>query len=136
MTDLIAKQLTIVWIMLYCGLTAGLVNHVVFLFRSRFIRSRFLNGLVQVLGFVLIGWCIGQFLYYSSYGKITFLSVARFFAGLWIWKKIFEGTEDGEAQWRKKETDCAPLKKTTGHWIFPVRRRSGKKSESQEKGRK
>lgn len=134
MTNLMEKQLLIMGVMVYCGLAAGLVDHTVFLFRKRFIKRRWISGIVQVLGLVLIGWCIGKFLYYSSYGKITFLGVVCFFIGLWLWRKFLcKDTEDGETQWQRKETDCGHLKKTTGCWIFPVRRKNGRKREKRKK---
>jgi hypothetical protein len=134
MTALIEKQLVIMGVMVYCGLTAGLVNHTVFVFRKRFVKNKWCSGLIQILGLLLTGWCIGEFLYYSSYGKITGLGVGSFFVGLWIWKKLLcRDTKDGEKQWRKKEADSENSKRTIGYWILPIRSRNAKKRKAQEK---
>ena len=74
-------------VMLYCGLTAGLVDEVITLFRQRFIKKKWLSGTVQIIGYVMIGFLTGKFLYVCNWGKITWEGIVCFLIGLWLWKK-------------------------------------------------
>ena len=87
MTELIRSQLLIMGVMIYCGLAAGLINEVFFLFRRRFAKKKWMDGILQIFGCVLIGVLIGKFLYYCNWGKITFAEIVCFLIGLWLWRK-------------------------------------------------
>ncbi|MBR5230001.1 MAG: spore cortex biosynthesis protein YabQ [Firmicutes bacterium] len=107
MTELIRSQLLIIMAMTGCGLAGGLVQAV---FRS-FVMARSLPAwaavFMELAGWAVVGFMISEFLYFCDNGKITFVGIISFAAGLLLWKKMFcdiltlTGGEDG----KEKRTD-------------------------------
>lgn len=91
MTELIKSQLLVMGVMIYCGLAAGLVNDFASLFRRRFAKKKWINGILQAAGYVLAGFLVAKFLYYCNWGEITFEGIVCFLIGLWLWRKFFYG---------------------------------------------
>lgn len=90
MTELIQSQLKIIWIMAYCGFTAGLIIDVFKLFIRLYIkRSKVLRTAVLLLCCGVIAFLIGDFSFYCQNGKNTVLGVVVFLAGLWLWRRFF-----------------------------------------------
>lgn len=111
MTELIRSQLIIILTMLYCGLCAGLIADVFRAFAE--IRSvrRWVKGVLGGVFFLCIGFLYGEFAFFCDNGKISFLGIFSFLAGLWLWKRFFCGIlfmgEDNE----KKEKQFKGIRK-------------------------
>ena len=78
---------------------------------------------------------ISMFMYYGSFGKVTLYSVAGFFAGLLLWKKICCGIINNV--WVENEEGAAENLKTTARSSIPIRPESrGWKKGRRRKGAK
>lgn len=92
MTDLIQSQLKTIFVMGYCGLTAGLIIDVFRLFARRFLKGKKIGDfMVKILCCIVIAFLIGEFSFYCQNGKLSFSGAVVFFAGLWLWRKFFYG---------------------------------------------
>lgn len=88
MTHLISSQLTVMVIMTFCGLSAGLVTDIFRIFIHRFLSAhRLLSLAAKGLFCLTVAFLISDYIFYSSSGKITLASCIFFGAGLWLWKK-------------------------------------------------
>jgi len=89
MTELVRSQSEIFLVMGGCGLAAGLMKSVI----CRFVEIRALGpagaAAMEVFYWVSTGFLVSEFFYYCDNGKITFLGIAAFLSGLWLWKKLF-----------------------------------------------
>ncbi len=89
MTELVRSQLLIFSVMGMGGLAAGLIHGV---FRL-FIQVKCIKGWkswgFELISYAVIGFMVSEFFYYCDNGKITFMGIGSFVAGLWLWKKFF-----------------------------------------------
>ena len=121
MTELIREQLGAMGLMACGGMAAGLVYEF-FSGMAGCLRKTdspgvppkhrvrgILAGMLEVAGFLLIGWCSSIFLYYSSGGKLTLQGILSFFAGLWVWKKQVY-TKEGENEYGKERKPAAGIR--------------------------
>ena len=93
MTALIQSQLFTMGIMLYCGMTVGIIYDVFSLFiRKFFEKNKVIIILIRLLNYVVIGMVIGEFLMFCQNGKINLIGMFFLAIGLWLWRKIFYGT--------------------------------------------
>ena len=88
MSDLLKTQLQIIGVMGAGGITAGLVYDVFESFIAVRRLRRLGRWLTELLAFTCIGVMSGEFLYSCDHGKLTFLSICAFAAGLILYKKI------------------------------------------------
>lgn len=92
MTVLMEKQLVIMAVMFFCGMTAGFIDDMGVCF-SGYVRRKLrkygiiLSSLVRIAVCGLAGYMITVYLYYCSYGKIGGTAIFSFGIGLWLWKK-------------------------------------------------
>lgn len=105
MTELIQYQLKIIGVMCYCGLAAGLIMDIFRLFIKRFFsHNKIMSVIMKALCCIVIAFLIGDFSFYCQNGKLTFLGTGVFFAGLWLWRKVFYGIiVTGEKDEQKRE---------------------------------
>ena len=90
MTDLIQSQLKVIAVMVYCGLTAGLIIDVFRLFISRFFKNKkIFTVITKIFCCMAIAFFIGDFSFFCQNGKLTLTSGIAFAAGLWLWRKFF-----------------------------------------------
>lgn len=90
MSELIQSQLKTIAVMMYCGLTAGLVLDVFRLFIRRFCRGRkIMSKAVKIFCCITIAFLVSDFLFFCENGKITATSAIVFAVGLWLWRKFF-----------------------------------------------
>ena len=90
MTDLIQSQLKVIAVMVYCGLTAGLIIDVFRLFISRFFKNKkIFTVITKIFCCMAIAFFIGDFSFFCQNGKLTLTSGIAFAAGLWVWRKFF-----------------------------------------------
>lgn len=82
MTVLIKKQILIIFIMFFAGMTAGMIDEVCKIANNIFLR---------IIGFMVIGCMIGEYLYYCNDGKINFVAVLSTYIGLSLWKSCICG---------------------------------------------
>lgn len=113
MTELIRQQLVSGGLMLCCGMTAGLVWQLFVSIRRLRAKSFVPAFLLEVVPMVLIGYCITEFLYYSSWGKIAPQDVVCFFTGLWLWRNVY-GEEGESASGVREEPQSAGYQHGTG----------------------
>lgn len=90
MTELIQKQLVVIIVMGYCGLTSGLIMETFRLFNQTFFNeNKVAKAIMKIFCVAVIAFLIGEFSFYCQNGKLTIVGAALFFAGLWLWRKFF-----------------------------------------------
>ena len=89
MTELVRSQLNIFFIMIMGGLTAGLVLDVFRTFSHMRRHGKVRGALMEVAGWICVGFLISDFFYYCDNGKITFEGIASLIGGLLLWKRVF-----------------------------------------------
>ena len=91
MTELIRSQLTIIAVMVSCGIAGGLIHSVFTSFEE--IKKTKGAGLIftEALYFLSMGFLYSEFTFYCENGKLSFLGLFSFILGLWLWKKLFCG---------------------------------------------
>ena len=90
MTELIKEQIITSASMIACGFSAGLVYYILNLFEHRiFEKAKWSEPIICAISTILISYLIGEYLYFSQNGKVTFYGSILFFVGLWLWYKYF-----------------------------------------------
>ena len=113
MTELIAIQLRSAALMLYCGLTCGMLYRVINGFGHLLSKSFFTDSVLELTSLLIIGYCITAFLYCSSWGKIAPQDVVCYFAGLWLWRRLY-GEEGESSSGVRKDSQGAEYQQRTG----------------------
>lgn len=91
MTELIREQVQITAVMLCCGLCGGMI-HGVFREFERLRRTKpWQTCVTEGVYFLCLGMMYSEFSFYCDNGKLTFLGIFSFLAGLWLWKRNFCG---------------------------------------------
>lgn len=100
LTELIVRQMRIVGVM-FC---AGVLTESLWLLKTcgvrhlavhrdgkqppRPYRRRACRILLELCFWAICGFCLSSFLYYGSFGRLTFYGAGGFLAGLLLWKKL------------------------------------------------
>lgn len=92
MTVLMERQLLIMAVMFFCGMTAGFIDdtgkQLSTYIKHKFKKwGSFLSASVRIAVSGLAGYMITVYLYYCSYGNIGGTAIFSFGIGLWLWKK-------------------------------------------------
>lgn len=107
LTELIRQQIKIVVVMAAAGVLTESLWQLRYLMQLR--AKRFAAAIVwELLFWVSAATVISSFMYYCSFGRITFYGAAGFLAGLLLWKKNCCGIISAWV-----ETDEAENSKTT-----------------------
>ena len=89
MTDLVRNQSEIFLVMGSCGLAAGLVQDVFRKFVEIRRQGNFNAAMMELIYWIVTGFMVSEFFYFCDGGKISFLGIASFLWGLWLWKRLF-----------------------------------------------
>lgn len=111
MTELIKSQLIVILTMLYCGLCAGLIADVFRAFAEVRHVHRWVKGVLGGVFFLCIGFLYSEFAFFCDNGKISFLGIFSFLAGLWLWKRFFCGILFMGEENEKKEKQFKGIRK-------------------------
>lgn len=111
MTELIKSQLIVMLTMLYCGLCAGLIADVFRAFAEVRHVHCWVKGVLSGVFFLCIGFLYSEFAFFCDNGKISFLGIFSFLAGLWLWKRFFCGILFMGEENEKKEKQFKGIRK-------------------------
>ena len=90
MTELIQKQIKIIFFMFMCGISVGLIIDIFKLFvRQLLVKNKYIRAIIGVVGSIVVAYFVGEYSFYCQNGKITFTGIATFFGGLLLWYKYF-----------------------------------------------
>lgn len=104
MSELIRAQLTIIAVMLCCGLCGGMIHSVFQSFERLKKMKTPLRIFSEMMYFLTLGFLYSEFSFFCENGKLSFLGLFSFIAGLWLWKRFFCGILlMGEGDERKEE---------------------------------
>lgn len=90
MTELMQKQIKIMFFMAVCGLSVGLVIDIFKLFvRQSLAKNKYIKAIIGFVGTIVVAYLIGEYSFFCQSGKITFTGMVTFFGGLLLWYKYF-----------------------------------------------
>lgn len=89
MSQLIQSQLTVMAVMLCCGLCGGMIHSVFQSFERLKKRKAVCRILSEMVCFITLGFLYSEFSFFCENGKLSFLGLFSFLAGLWLWKRFF-----------------------------------------------
>lgn len=90
MTELIQKQMKIMFFMFVCGISVGLVVDLFnFFVRELLGKYKYLRVIIDVVGAMIVAYLISEYAYFCQNGKITYIGIVTFFGGLLLWYKYF-----------------------------------------------
>ncbi len=109
MTELIRSQLTIIAVMLSCGIAGGLIHSVFASFEEIKKMKRWGRIFTENLYFLSMGFLYSEFTFYCANGKLSFLGLVSFVMGLRLWKTFFCGIlfvgEDNEERQKQRSKE-------------------------------
>ena len=91
-SPLVRQQILTMTVMFVCGLVIGALRMV-----DRAIVGQLKKGsaavlwILEVLFWVLSAFCASEFLYYCSYGALSFHGMVSMALGFFLWRKVFAG---------------------------------------------
>ncbi len=78
-------------IMFYAGMAVMLLLDLFSFAKTKITLSKHMEGLLNILFWIIIALLSISFLYYASYGKVSFHIILAYCTGLLLWKKCFYG---------------------------------------------
>lgn len=91
LNQLIIDQIFEFVIMFYAGMTMMVFYEIFVWIKNKTKPRKFASFLEDLLFWIFAAFIVSAFLYYCSYGKLSFHAFVAMGAGAFLWKRVFYG---------------------------------------------